>query len=462
MERAREVSRSGGARATRRGRRRACTSSHEDVLRFARDAGFRTRFVGYETTEADTVLRVAERANGVGARQARGVALLPGGRRPGVRQRGGRDARRARARGRRLPPRRRPGAGARAARGRARPGRVGARRSWSAPSGSPRCATTPPPICCTRRCASGSAPTCARPAPTWAPTSCASTSRTASGSPTTSWRDVEQRVSELGRGQPRRARDRDHARRGRARSARWRCSARSTATGCGWSRSTPCRASCAAARTWPRTGELGLFHLTHETSSASNVRRIEAVTGPVERRAVPRAHRAPARAGARCCGCPRTRSCARSSASPSGSRSWRRAGASARPRRRRAARGAAPDERRRRARGRRGRRARPDAKALLALSDAVRQKLGEAVVVLGTAVDGRVHLVANVAPGAVERGVKAGDVVRAAAAGGRRRRRRARHDGPGRRARSREAARGARHRGARRSRSQAARSERSR
>ena len=57
----------------------------------------------------------------------------------------------------------------------------------------------------------------------------------------------------------------------------------------------------------------------------------------------------------------------------------------------------------------------PDAKALLALSDAVRQKLGEAAVVLGTAVDGRVHLVANVAPALVERGVKAGDVVRAAA-----------------------------------------------
>jgi alanyl-tRNA synthetase len=57
----------------------------------------------------------------------------------------------------------------------------------------------------------------------------------------------------------------------------------------------------------------------------------------------------------------------------------------------------------------------PDAKALLALSDAVRQRLGEAVVVLGTAVDGRVHLVANVAPAVVERGVKAGDVVRAAA-----------------------------------------------
>ena len=36
-------------------------------------------------------------------------------------------------------------------------------------------------------------------------------------------------------------------------------------------------------------------------------------------------------------------------------------------------------------------------------------------MVLGSAVDGRVHLVANVAPAAVERGVKAGDVVRAAA-----------------------------------------------
>jgi alanyl-tRNA synthetase len=56
-----------------------------------------------------------------------------------------------------------------------------------------------------------------------------------------------------------------------------------------------------------------------------------------------------------------------------------------------------------------------DAKELLDLSDAVRQKLGESAVVLGCAVDGRVHLVANVAPPVVERGVKAGDVIRAAA-----------------------------------------------
>jgi alanyl-tRNA synthetase len=56
-----------------------------------------------------------------------------------------------------------------------------------------------------------------------------------------------------------------------------------------------------------------------------------------------------------------------------------------------------------------------DAKELLELSDRVKQTLGESAVVLGCAVDGRVHLVANVAPKAVERGVKAGDVVRIAA-----------------------------------------------
>ena len=54
-------------------------------------------------------------------------------------------------------------------------------------------------------------------------------------------------------------------------------------------------------------------------------------------------------------------------------------------------------------------------KELLDLSDAVRQKLGESAVVLGSTLEGRVHLVANVAPAVVERGVKAGDVIRAAA-----------------------------------------------
>jgi alanyl-tRNA synthetase len=56
-----------------------------------------------------------------------------------------------------------------------------------------------------------------------------------------------------------------------------------------------------------------------------------------------------------------------------------------------------------------------DANTLRDLSDQARQKLGDAVVVLGSATDGRAHLVANVSPAAVERGVKAGEVVRAAA-----------------------------------------------
>ena len=58
----------------------------------------------------------------------------------------------------------------------------------------------------------------------------------------------------------------------------------------------------------------------------------------------------------------------------------------------------------------------PDARLLRELSDRVRQALGDsAAVVLGGAAEGRVHLVANVSPSVVERGVKAGDVVRVAA-----------------------------------------------
>jgi alanyl-tRNA synthetase len=56
-----------------------------------------------------------------------------------------------------------------------------------------------------------------------------------------------------------------------------------------------------------------------------------------------------------------------------------------------------------------------DAKALLEVVDRVKGKLPGAAIVLGTAVDGRVHLVASVAPELVARGVKAGAVVKAAA-----------------------------------------------
>ena len=67
MERAREVSRAGSSRTRATadaGGGAPVHVEHEDVLRFTREAGFRTRFVGYEATEADTVLRSAERANG--------------------------------------------------------------------------------------------------------------------------------------------------------------------------------------------------------------------------------------------------------------------------------------------------------------------------------------------------------------------------------------------------------------
>jgi alanyl-tRNA synthetase len=57
----------------------------------------------------------------------------------------------------------------------------------------------------------------------------------------------------------------------------------------------------------------------------------------------------------------------------------------------------------------------PDAKALLELVDRLKGRIGDAVILLGTAADGRVHLVASVAPAIVARGVKAGDVVKAAA-----------------------------------------------
>jgi alanyl-tRNA synthetase len=57
-----------------------------------------------------------------------------------------------------------------------------------------------------------------------------------------------------------------------------------------------------------------------------------------------------------------------------------------------------------------------DPRALRELSNDVRQALGEAgVVVLGSAGDGRAHLVANVSPPLIERGLRAGEVVGVAA-----------------------------------------------
>jgi alanyl-tRNA synthetase len=160
------------------------------------------------------------------------------------------------------------------------------------------------------------------------------------------------------------------------------------------------------------TGEIGVFDVAHETSSASNVRRIEAVTGPVgidvfrrrteELRQIASMLRVPevevvsaverlqqqvkdAQKRPRTDDRQQAESVAASAEEVGGVRVV-----------------AQPVEV-------------EDAKALLELSDQVKQKLGDAAVVLGTAVDGRVHLVANFSDAAVGRGLKAGDVVKVAA-----------------------------------------------
>ena len=162
------------------------------------------------------------------------------------------------------------------------------------------------------------------------------------------------------------------------------------------------------------TAEVGLFHVTHETSSASNVRRIEALTAEggikefqrrtEEMRALAEMLRVPEHEVVNAV----TRM---QESLKQASKAPKRATAD-------------PEQ----AEALAGRAAEiggvrvltevaeaPEPKALLALSDQLRQKLGDAAVVLGAAADGRVHLVANFAPSVVERGLNAGDVIRVAA-----------------------------------------------
>jgi alanyl-tRNA synthetase len=161
------------------------------------------------------------------------------------------------------------------------------------------------------------------------------------------------------------------------------------------------------------TSEIGLFHVTTETSSASNVRRIEAVTGPEAARLfqerTQRLNEIAARlkvpehevvhAVERLSERVKELERKPKGGGESGAQDQLVAGAEEIGGIRVVVQ--AVDA--------------MDSDSLRDLSDAVRQKLGDAAVVLGSADDGRVHLVANVAPSVVERGVKAGDVVRAAA-----------------------------------------------
>ncbi len=162
------------------------------------------------------------------------------------------------------------------------------------------------------------------------------------------------------------------------------------------------------------TAEIGLFHVTTETSSASNVRRIEAVTGPgatelfeqrtARLRQLSALLRAPeqdlARAAERLV--ERSKQAKKAASGGDDGAEFETLVAAAEDVggiRVVTAVSAAAD----------------DAKALLALSDRVAQKLGDAAVVLGGNLDGKVHLVVQSTPAAVQRGVKAGEIVRVAA-----------------------------------------------
>ena len=162
------------------------------------------------------------------------------------------------------------------------------------------------------------------------------------------------------------------------------------------------------------TGEVGLFHVTTEASSASNVRRIEALTGAAatqlfeERtarlRELSKLIKAPegelVGAAERLRGQVKELKKKPAAAAEDGAEADRLVGAAVDSGGAKVVAEVAQA---------------PDTKALLGLSDRVRQKLGESAVVLAMDAGGKLAVVANVAPELVTRGVKAPDLVQAAA-----------------------------------------------
>jgi alanyl-tRNA synthetase len=411
MEQAREVSRSRGARATA-GDGEDVHLKHDDVIRFARDAGFRTRFVGYEATEADTVVRVAERSNGWvlakleespfyaeggGQVSDSGLVETPGGRARVVDvYRLGDDQALA------LEP-------LEGEIGSGEPAKAVVERDLRLATMRNHTATHLLHAALRERLGGHVRQAGSYVGPDKLRFDFTHGQRLSDDE----LEFVEGRVSEwVAANHPVHAIETT-----REEAERLGAMALFGEKYGDWVRMVEVEAVsrelCGGTHV-ASTGELGLFHLTGESSSASNVRRIEAVTGPVSAELFRRRTE-------------RLRELARLLRVPEDSvvSTVQRLTEHVKELEKGAGRGPDRDAAERLVAGAveiGGVRmvveavAVADAKALLELSDAVRQKLGDAVVALGTAADGRVHLVANVAPAVVERGVKAGAVVRAAAA----------------------------------------------
>jgi alanyl-tRNA synthetase len=164
-----------------------------------------------------------------------------------------------------------------------------------------------------------------------------------------------------------------------------------------------------------RTAEIGLFKITAETSSAANVRRIEAVTGPVAVELM-RRHNAALEATAallrvdpdRVPEVVEQREKERRKLEKAVKRGGGGEGVDVNALAGKAEQIDGAVVLATEVEG-------TDPKALLDVVDKLKGRLGDAAIVLGTSGDDRVSLVASVSPALVERGVKAGAIVKAAA-----------------------------------------------
>jgi alanyl-tRNA synthetase len=164
------------------------------------------------------------------------------------------------------------------------------------------------------------------------------------------------------------------------------------------------------------TAEIGLFRILSETSSAANVRRIEAVTGPAAVELM-RRHDEELRRAARELRVPPEDVGDAVAELHARVRELERSGGRGQP-----LAGADVDKLVSAAVDVDGARVLVadvpggDGKALLEIADRLKGKLGDAAIVLASAGEDRVDIVASVAPSLIERGLRAGDIVKAAAA----------------------------------------------